>query len=95
MDDCGMVDDDIRLLCNACSGHRTLKTLTMDRNNILVDGFQRLHDMLTLNKTITDMGALRSLPEVAENGILKRRSSDCTTATTERRCRHCDVIASC
>lgn len=64
MDDCGMVDDDIQLLCNACTGHRTLKTLTVDRNNILVDGFQKIHDMLTLNKTITDMGALRSLPEV-------------------------------
>lgn len=95
MDDCGMVDDDIRLLCNACSGHRTLKTLTIDRNNILVDGFQRIHDMLTLNKTITDMGTLRSLPEVGANGNLKGRSNDCTAATTGRRCKHCDVIVLC
>ena len=64
MDDCGLMDDDIAILCDAAEHHATLRTLSLDSNNTMVKGFTRIHDMLKTNTPITSMGHLRSLPEV-------------------------------
>ena len=72
MDDCGLMDDDIAILCDAVEHHATLRTLSLDSNNTMVKGFTRIHDMLKTNKSITSMGNLRSLPEVERRNESER-----------------------
>lgn len=58
------MDDDIQLLCTAVQKHNSLKTLSLDGNNIMSAGFKHICDMLKITPSITNMGYLRSLPEV-------------------------------
>lgn len=64
MNDCNLMDDDIAILCDAVENHCSLRVLQIDGNNIMVDGFRRIHDMMAKNRKIQSMGFLRSLPEV-------------------------------
>lgn len=64
MNDCGLMDEDISILCDAVKNHTTLRTLSFDSNNLMVKGFTQIHSMLKVNTSITSMGYLRSLPEV-------------------------------
>lgn len=64
MNDCGLMDEDIAILCNAVKNQHTLKTLSLDFNNVMAKGFTRIRSMLEANTSITSMGYLRSLPEV-------------------------------
>ena len=64
MNDCNLMDDDINILCEAIENHCSLEVLKIDGNNIMVNGFRRICEMLSKNKKIHSMGFLRSLPEV-------------------------------
>ena len=64
LNNCGLMDDDIRTICTAIQNHPTLRTLTLDENNIMVNGFTYIYEMLRVNNVINNMGNLRSLPEV-------------------------------
>lgn len=65
LNNCGLIDDDIKTICNAVEHHPTLRTLTLDENNMMVDGFQSIFEMLKTNGMINNMGNLRALPEVS------------------------------
>ena len=64
MNECGLMDDDIKQLCTAVQNHHSLKTLSLDSNNIMSAGFSSICAMLKTTPSITNMGYLRSLPEV-------------------------------
>lgn len=64
MNDCNLMDDDVTLICEAVENHKTLQSLSIDGNNIMVEGFRKIHEMLSKNHTIISMGNLRSIPEV-------------------------------
>lgn len=65
MNDCNLMDDDISILCEAVENHRSLEVLSVDGNNIMLEGFRRINEMLSKNRKIRSMGFLRSLPEVS------------------------------
>ena len=64
MNDCNLMDDDVTLICEAVENHKTWQSLSIDGNNIMVEGFRKIHEMLSKNHTIISMGNLRSIPEV-------------------------------
>ena len=68
MNDCNLMDDDIKLLCEAVENHPTLRVLCIDGNNIMVNGFREILQLLNKNNQIVSMGFLRSLPEVKFEG---------------------------
>lgn len=64
MNDCGLMDDDVVLLCEAVETHPSLMEMGIDGNNTMVAGFTAICKMLKANHVLTNMRFLRSLPEV-------------------------------
>ena len=64
MNDCGLMDDDVVLLCEAVETHPSLMEMGIDGNNTMVAGFTAICKMLKTNHVLTNMRFLRSLPEV-------------------------------